>query len=81
MKHKSISFLFAMLMSMAANVAMAYDAEIDGIYYNFNDTEATVTSGDNQYSGDVVIPRTVNYNNTDYSVTNVGYGAFSYCYG
>ena len=81
MKHKSISFLFAILMSMAANVAMAYDAEIDGIYYEFSGTEATVTSGDNEYTGDVVIPETVTYNETEYSVVSIGEFAFYSCSG
>ena len=79
MKQKTFSILLTLLMSMAANVVMAYDAMINGIYYDFNGTEATVTSGDNEYIGDIVIPATVTYNETEYSVTSIGNSAFRNC--
>ena len=69
--------LFLLLMMLSPVVTMAYDAEIDGIYYNFNGTEATVTSGDNKYSGDIVIPETVTYNEMEYPVVCIGVHAFS----
>ena len=78
MKQKTFSILLSLFMSMAANVAMA-DALIDGIYYDFNRSEAIVTSGDNEYEGDIVIPATVTYNETEYSVTSIGNYAFSGC--
>ena len=81
MKQKVYSILLAILLSMVANMAFAYDAEIDGIYYNFNGTEARVTSGDNQYTGDVVIPETVTYNETEYLVVSIGEDAFAFCNG
>jgi hypothetical protein len=34
---------------------------------------------DNEYAGEVMIPSTVTYNGTTYSVTSIGYGAFWYC--
>ena len=36
--------------------SFAYDAEVDGVYYNFSGTTAEVTSGDSKYTGSVVIP-------------------------
>ena len=60
----------------------AYDAYIDGIYYNFSENEATVTyktTGYNSYSGAVIIPTSVNYNNKTYSVTSIGNSAFQNC--
>ncbi|MBO7119236.1 MAG: leucine-rich repeat domain-containing protein [Bacteroidaceae bacterium] len=56
----------------------------DGIYYNFSSysSTATVTYRDqnyNSYSGDVVIPESVTYNGKTYSVTSIGYRAFSDC--
>ena len=87
MKQKTLSFLLAVLMSMVANMASAYDAKIDGIYYNFNDTKATVTYqyyyDDNQhaYSGSVTIPESVTYSGKTYSVTSIGNYAFSDCWG
>ena len=63
-------------------VASAYDAEIDGIYYNFSGDEAMVTyknTSDNSYSGAVVIPASITYNDKTYSVTSIGDRAFLYC--
>lgn len=57
----------------------AYDFQVDGIYYNFNGAEVTVTNG--SYSGDVVIPESVTYEGKTYSVTSIGDDAFSYCSG
>ena len=59
-------------------LANAYDAKIDGIYYNFSGGEATVTYG-GEYSGTVVIPSSVYYYGTTYSVTSIGDYAFSGC--
>ncbi len=79
MKTKLYLFvLFAQFFSMTAS---AYDAEIDGIYYNFNGTEATVTNGDNRYSGDIVIPQSVTYNDNIYDVTSIGASTFYRCTG
>ncbi len=64
--------------------AQAYDACIDGIYFTFSGTEATVTYGtstSNSYSGDIVIPQSVSYNGTTYSVTIIGDHAFYRCSG
>ena len=64
--------------------ALAYDALLDGIYYNFSGDEATVTSESsipwfygNGYEGEVVIPETVTYQGHIYSVTSIGDDAFS----
>ena len=62
-------------------VAFAYQAKVNGIYYYFSGTEATVTSGSSAYSGNVVIPETVTYNGTIYSVTSIGWSAFFGCSG
>lgn len=52
---------------------------IDGMYYRFNDDEATVTnrnSRGNSYSGNVVIPSSVTYEGKEYQVTIIGEEAF-----
>ena len=72
--------LLLLLMMLLPMVAMAYDAEIDGIYYDFNGTEATVTSGSIRYYGNVVIPQRITYNNLIYDVTTIGFGAFFGCH-
>ena len=85
MTHKHLSFLLAVLMSMVTNVASAYDACIDGIYYNLGMTatvtyrsfsNGTVTS---DYSGDVVIPASVTYYDYEYPVTSIDNYAFYNC--
>ena len=71
--------LLLLLMMLSPMMALAYDAEIDGIYYDFEGTEATVVKGDNQYTGDIVIPESITYNETEYSVVCIGDYAFSDC--
>ena len=66
-----------------ANV-FAYNFTVDGIYYNINSDNTTVsvtykTTNYNSYSGDIVIPLTVTYNGITYSVTKIGNEAFRYC--
>ena len=59
--------------------ALAYDVEVDGIYYDISENNATVTEGGVKYSGDIVIPESITYNNSKYSVTSIGYRAFEDC--
>ena len=68
-----------------------YDAEIEGIFYNFSGDEATVTYKDyfdsedygpyyyGGYSGVIKIPRSVNYKGKKYKVTSIGEHAFEGC--
>ena len=68
-------------------LATAHDFEVDGIYYNINGNEASVTfqetssSQYNEYSDSVVIPASVTYSGTTYSVTSIDRHAFSGCKG
>ena len=81
--------LLFILVALLPVVASAYDAKIGDIYYNFSGVEATVTSQKDYwmsnkgsaYSGDVVIPSSVTYNGTTYSVTGIGSYAFDDCSG
>ena len=55
--------------------------EIEGINYTFNleTKEATVIeSSSRSYSGEVVIPKSVEYDGTVYNVTSIGSSAFAY---
>ena len=71
----------AALLSVSVN-ANAYDFETNGIYYNIlsqDNKTVEVTYRDTEYksySGDVVIPEKVTYNNETYSVTTIGQHAF-----
>ena len=62
-------------------MANAEAVEIDGIYYNLINKAklAEVTSGSNQYTGNVVIPSSVVYNDITYTVTSIVSSAFYYC--
>ena len=59
----------------------AYDFIVDDIYYTVDSATAEATVVRNQrlptYSGDVVIPETVTYEGTTYTVTAIGESAFS----
>ncbi len=85
---KQLVALLAML--LIAITASAYDFEVDGIYYNitsqsnlevgvtfnkFNRSDSYYNSNDS-YTGDIIIPSTVNYNNRTYSVTSIENFAF-----
>ena len=67
-------------------LASAYDAQIDGIYYNFNTSAKTAEVtypmyNMDYYSGSVIIPSEVSYNDETYSVTSIGDYAFNNCSG
>lgn len=69
-------------MALLPFVASAYDAKINGIYYNFSGDEAEVTYENYlsaSYSGIVEIPKFVTYNGKTYRVTSIGDYAFYGC--
>ena len=88
---KTFKHLFTAMLLLCSVVASAHDFEVDGIYYNITSSatkEVAVTySGssysavENEYTGDVVIPESVVYNDVTYSVTSIGNYAFSDCSG
>ena len=77
---KKVLLFVLMLLPMLAS---ADAVEIDGIYYNLNSdgNVAEVTDNPNKYSGDVVIPASVTYEDEEYSVMTIGEWAFSNCSG
>ena len=87
MKQLKLTFLLTALLCMVGTQTFAYDAEINGIYYNFSGTNATVTSrsipssNKTAYSGAVTIPESVTYNGKTYPVTSIGDRAFYLCSG
>ena len=80
-----LSSAMFILLALLPTIVLAHDFEVDGIYYNINGNEATVTyqgsysQYSNEYSGNVTIPKTVTYGGTTYSVTSIGSYAFDYC--
>ena len=82
-KNSFTTLLLTLLLSMMSTNTFAYDAEIDGIYYNLikgKYAEVTFSAeGLNSYSGDVVIPEKVTYEGEEYTVEGIGYSAFFKC--
>ena len=88
MKHSGLSRAIVAIAMMLIGwlPSLAHDFEVDGIFYDkLNSSEVAVTyKGDsynssNEYIGDVVIPSSVDYNGTTYSVTSIGNYAFRNC--
>ena len=83
--------LFTVLLLLCAAVVSAHDFEVSGIYYKITDatnyTVEVVYKGDSyseysdEYTGSVVIPENVTYNNNSYSVTTIGWNTFNGCSG
>ena len=78
---KQLLFLILVFFPMLANAV-----KIDGIYYNlalWNKTACVTNDGvidsNPNYSGDVVIPEKISYEEVEYSVTSIGGDAFSGC--
>ena len=80
--------LFLLFVAFVATTSLwAEHFSVGGIYYNHldgNNVEVTYRgdyyySYDDEYSGEVIIPSTVTYNSTTYSVTSIGYAAFESC--
>ena len=85
---KKLFLLLTLL--LCTSMAWAYDVEVDGIYYNLNQTNKTATvtfkgssfeSHDNDYPGEVVIPENFIYDGITYSVTSLGEDCFDGCAG
>ncbi|MCI6195767.1 MAG: leucine-rich repeat domain-containing protein [Prevotella sp.] len=82
MNKRFTALMTTLILSVLFSISASADVvEVDGIYYDISETTATVTYGDNEYSGDIVIPESITYENSKYSVTSIGDFAFSYCYG
>ena len=87
MKRKNILLILTLLLDVSSAKVMAYDALVDGIYYDLYGTTATVTcrynddSNKDAYIGHVIIPEKFSYGGKQYSVTSIGYYAFRNCSG
>ena len=79
---KLFVFLFSLILSVVFSTsASAYDVKVDGIYYNLISKAKTaeVTSGEEKYSAEVVIPSSITVEGQEYPVTSIGETAFRYC--
>ena len=77
--------LLFFILTILPMFAMAEAVEINGINYNLVTKDdaniAEVISRPEKYSGSIVIPETVIYNEIVYSVTSIGQSAFYGCSG
>lgn len=85
--HQAIATIAIVLISHLP--LLAHDFEVDGIYYNIissnNRVEVTYKgslhdSDYNEYTGDIAIPRIVNFNGVTYSVKSISDDAFNGCW-
>ena len=81
---KLIVFLLSLILSVVFSTsALAYDVKIDGIYYKLYSEAKTarVTSGEEKYTGEVVIPSSITVEGQEYLVKSIGNKAFYDCSG
>ena len=82
--HNSLRALFLSLAVLLSLPMLAEEVEIDGINYELvaKIKEATVIAKrSGSYSGEVIIPESVEHEGAAYSVTSIGYATFSGCSG
>ena len=82
--HNSLRALFLSLAVLLSQPMLAEKVEIDGINYELvaKAKQATVIAkSSGEYSGEVVIPASVEHEGTAYSVTSIGERAFYDCDG
>ena len=90
--HKSIFFFMPLVARMIVllcsliigQTSKAYDVEVDGIYYNLNQTDKTAEVTYNKYgdySGNITIPSQIKINGYIYSISSIGRNAFGECKG
>ena len=76
---KSYLPVWLLVIALLCGVTRAEAFEVDGIYYDLNNEGAVVIRGDTPYSGDVVIPASINYFGDVFPVTSIGVEAFYLC--
>ena len=78
------NLLLALLLSVAST-AFAVEEEIGGLWYELISkgkiAKVIFSKNDIEYSGNIVIPKTVEYKGATYNVTSIGYAAFWQCSG
>ena len=72
------TLILCVFFSISASADVVY---VNGIYYDISGTTATVTYGEKEYSGDIVIPKPITFKKWIYSVTSIGDYAFAFCSG
>ena len=79
MKKRFTACLTTLILSVFFSISASADiVEVDGICYDISETTATVKGGHD--SGMIVIPESITFENSVYSVKSIGYAAFEECY-
>ena len=75
------TLILSVFFSISAS-AYGYDVKVDGIYYKLiKETKtAEVTNGDGLYSGEIIIPESITFKDTEFSVSGIGNSAFYDCH-
>lgn len=79
---KMLMFIIGLMTYMNIFAIYPYDFEVDGIYYvvyNLEKRTCCVVPGDNNYSGELVIPETVTYKDRQFTVVAIASFAFDNC--
>ena len=80
MKKRFTACLTTLILSVFFSISASADVvKVDGIRYDISGTTATVTYGGVEYLGDIVIPESITFENSKYSVTSIGDNAFVDC--
>lgn len=77
-----LMFIIGLMTYMNIFAIYPYDFEVDGIYYvvyNLEKRTCCVVPGDNNYSGELVIPETVTYKDRQFTVVAIASFAFDNC--
>ena len=81
MKKRFTAFLTTLILCVFFSISASADVVyVNGIYYDISENNATVTSCDENYSGGLVIPESITFKNSTYSVTSIGREAFNGCW-
>ena len=89
MKKFYLKLLLSAIALLCSTIASAHDFEVDGIFYNIIDESVKTVevtfkgskydSYDSEYSGEIVVPESVEYHGYTYTVTAIGDNAFYNC--
>ena len=81
MRQRVLSLALLLFSLFLEQRVVAYDFEVNGIYYSWVPSNLTVivTSGDTPYKGMVIIPDSVTYKGKTMAVVSVGGSAFADC--
>lgn len=81
---KQLLLLAMMMLPMVATNIFAVEAEINGLWYELvsktNEAKVVQYKDKNYYSGNIVIPETIEYEGATYIVTSIGEDAFHICW-